>query len=514
MAAEEQMQNKVDELEMKLTVAKKDLKKLLALPQIAERTREDSIKLKTLENYYYDTVSYKLSNQKIAYRVRRTDKTEYEATIKTQEKSQGGFSQRKEYNVPIKSSKAVLEGFSEVGFPYDLKEMLEGEALQVLFKVLVKRQVRLLQITEQTLVEMAIDEGNIVVGKQKEAIEEIEFEIVEGNKGDLFAFVAELANVVPIFIEPRSKFKRGLDLLAGDAAPEELPSEVKIDRSGNVETEFKKLICYHIDQIMTAQNEVREPEKVLEADRVLLNRVKQLRAVITFVSPLLDEKDYEYFKKWLTEIIIPLQQLYIIKRFGRQWNKLYLKTGSMLRSDVIVTRLEERKAEIGAVISEQITGGYYAKGMFKMLAWTETTSWQGAEFIQLDQFALCRLDDWHKELLAFEFKADMLQEDTAREMRKIIEVMVMVRRGIKLGRLDKETFAYLKDLYRRLKILNFDIYGHKDILAFLQGTNSRVLYRDTGLLLGWRLSHMNESWRKVQKSWNRLLTALKKSRSK
>ena len=103
----------------------------------------------------------------------------------------------------------------------------------------------------------------------------------------------------------------------------------------------------------------------------------------------------------------------------------------------------------------------------------------------------------------------MLEEENAREMRKIIEVMVLVRRSIKIGTLDKQSFAYMKDLYRHLKVLNFDIYGHKDIIAFLHGSNSRVLYRDAGLLLGWRLSEMPGAWRAVQKSWARLLSALK-----
>ena len=112
-------------------------------------------------------------------------------------------------------------------------------------------------------------------------------------------------------------------------------------------------------------------------------------------------------------------------------------------------------------------------------------------------------------LLAFEFKSELMEEETAREMRKVIEVMVLVRRSIKMGTLDKQTFGFMKDLYRQLKILNFDIYGHKDILAFLQGSSNRVLYRDAGLLIGWRLSEMPGAWRKVQKSWFRLLDALK-----
>ena len=60
---------------------------------------------------------------------------------------------------------------------------------------------------------------------------------------------------------------------------------------------------------------------------------------------------------------------------------------------------------------------------------------------------------------------------------------------------------------RDLDKLDFQVA--RRILAFLHGSNSRVLYRDAGLLLGWRLSEMPGAWRAVQKSWARLLGALK-----
>lgn len=503
------MVDSTTEMEMKLSVSKESLKKILESQLLKAATVSDSLQEKTLENYYYDTASYNFLHEDMAYRIRKSG-NQYEATIKTQDASQGGFTERKEYNVPTDGLNPTVDGFAELGLATDLKKLLAGEELQVLFKVLVNRQIRLLQITPETLLEMAIDKGNIIVGKQKEKIEEIEFEIVKGTKGDLFEFVAKLAEEVPLFIEARSKFKRGLDLLSNGSDYSDIEDKgIKIDKDGKVEVEFKKLICYDINVILEAQNALREESGLEDADRILLNRVKRLRAIINFIRPLIEPKDFDYFHKLLVEIVGPLQQLYILKRFIRQWNKVYKKTGTILRNNVMDARLEERKKEIMAVIECQINEGLYAQGMFKMLAWTENANWQGAEFIQLEQFALCRFKDWHKALLAFEFKNEMLEEETAREMRKIIEVMVLVRRSIKIGTLDKQTFAYMKDLYRRLKVLNFDIYGHKDILAFLQGSNSRLLYRDAGLLIGWRLSEMPGAWRRVQRSWSRLLAALK-----
>ncbi|MDD4084230.1 MAG: CYTH domain-containing protein [Acidaminococcaceae bacterium] len=501
------------EMEMKLTVTKENLKKILESALIKNSIMPAGKQEKELESSYYDSQDFRLLQAGLAYRVRKSD-VGFVATVKTEGSSRSGFTERQEFNVNVTGPTPTLEGFAEQGLDIDLRQLLDGAPLKLLFKVSLIRRILILQITPATMLEMAIDEGSAVVGRKKEKIEEIEFEIVHGNKADLFNFIADLAKEAPLFIEPRSKFKRGLDLLRNQAASSEIEDNgVDIDREGNVEAEFKKLIYYDIGVVLEALNALLEDTGLADADRILLNRVKRLRSIINFIHPLIQEDDFRCFHDYLIDIVTPLQELYVLKRFMRQWAKVYKKTGTVLRNNVLSTRLEERKAEIMASIKAQVDGGLYAQGMFKMLAWAENSHWREAENMKLDEFSVKRFKDWHKKLLAYEFKNEMLEEETAREMRKIIEVMVMVRRSIKIGTLDKQTFAYMKDLYRRLKILNFDIYGHKDILAFLQGTSSRVLYRDAGLLIGWRLAEMPTAWRKVQKSWSRLLDVLK-SRSK
>jgi len=499
------------EVEMKLIIAKKDLSKFLEQTLIRNSTIAGSEKKLAIENYYYDTSDYKISNAGMSYRIRKTDK-KLEATVKTQGEAGGGFSTREEYTVPIKKNEPILTGF-ENNFDNKLQTLLADEDLQVMFKIVVNRAVSLLQITHDTVVEMAVDEGEILVADRKDKIYEVELEIKGGTKADLFVFVAKLAEKVPVFIEPKSKFQRGLELLAGKKEKtKRADNDLTVNTAGNAETEFKKLISNCINNILEKQNALRSKDNLIDADKLLLTDVKRLRAIIDFVEPLLEREDYEEYKRIVTEFNDPLQKLYIVKRFMRQWKRVYKKASTMLRNNVLLERLDERKDDITKVIFAQVVGGVYTAGLFKIAAQLEITTWQGAAFLQMDQFALNRLKDWHGHLLEIEITNEKLQEDTARKMRRIIEVMVMVRSSIKIGRLDKENYSYLKALYRNLKVLNFDIYGHKDILAFLQGTNSRVLYRDAGLLLGYRLSEMPKVWRKVQKSWSRLLIVLKKKK--
>jgi len=499
------------EMEMKLIIAKKDLPKFFAQALIKNSTIAGSEKKLAIENHYYDTSDYKISNAGMSYRIRKTDK-KLEATVKTQGEAGGGFSAREEYTVPLKKNEPILTGFAN-NFDNKLQTLLADEDLQIMFKIVIDRDVSLLQITPDTVIEMAVDEGEILVSDRKDKIHEVELEIKSGTKADLFVFVANLAEKVPIFIEPKSKFQRGLELLAGKKGKiKKLENNLDVNITGNAETEFKKLIVHCISNILEKQNILRSKDNLIDVDKLLLSDIKRLRSLIDFIEPLLEKVDYENYKTIVAEFNDPLQKLYIVKRFIKQWKCIYKKAGTMLRTNVLLEHLHERREEITKNVFKQVNSGVYTAGLFKIIAELEMTTWQGASFLQMDQFALHRLKDWHERLLEIEINNEKLQEDTAREMRKIIEVIVMVRSSSKIGRFDKETYGYLKALYRNLKVLNFDVYGHKDILAFLQGTNSRVLYRDAGLLLGYRLSEMPKVWRKVQKSWNALLIALKKKK--
>jgi len=83
--------------------------------------------------------------------------------------------------------------------------------VEQLFKVSVERTTYLLDL-EGAVAELALDNGRITAGRQKDVINEVEIELLEGNKNALLEFAANLAAAVPIFVEKRSKYVRGLAL--------------------------------------------------------------------------------------------------------------------------------------------------------------------------------------------------------------------------------------------------------------------------------------------------------------
>ena len=105
------MQNNV-ETEIKLLIAKKHVKTLMASSLVAKKTKKGSHKTVKLVNIYFDTRDLLLQQAGIAYRVRQNGK-KYEATVKLGRSEAGGLSARQEYNVTVENAKPEPEVIKE-----------------------------------------------------------------------------------------------------------------------------------------------------------------------------------------------------------------------------------------------------------------------------------------------------------------------------------------------------------------------------------------------------------------
>lgn len=199
------------EIELKLLLDKDDLEKLLASELLKSVVREGSEKKRNLVSNYYDTAGLALKQHGIAYRVRDKGDGTFEATIKTDKKSSGGLSERLELNLPLTENVAVLEGFAELGLGYELTE-LAPNGVKKLFAVDVVRTTYILDL-DGAVAELAIDKGKIFANGNEDAIDEVELELVDGKVEAMLNFAEQMAKLVTVRTEKRSKFARGLALI-------------------------------------------------------------------------------------------------------------------------------------------------------------------------------------------------------------------------------------------------------------------------------------------------------------
>jgi inorganic triphosphatase YgiF len=147
-----------------------------------------------LEAKYFDTDSNSLQKAGLAYRIRK-EKGQWVATVKGNGSGDGGLHQRQEWNVLIEAPLATGEYFQGTSVGKPLSEAIGQEELKPQYTTRFERQYVELRTEDGSLIELAADRGEIVVGEKKELIREIELELKEGNPTAILAVGAEIADV-------------------------------------------------------------------------------------------------------------------------------------------------------------------------------------------------------------------------------------------------------------------------------------------------------------------------------
>ncbi|MEE4342824.1 CYTH domain-containing protein [Pseudomonas alliivorans] len=222
------------ETEIKLRVSRETLAALREHPLLKKRNKSGWERL-DLSNQYFDTPERELAHAKVALRIRR-DGDQIIQTMKTRGQSVAGLSERNEYNWDLPKAKLDLKKLEGDCWPEQLAE-LDKKTIKPLFTtdfVREKAEIAWGRGKAKVVIEAALDLGQVVAGKQKEEICELELELREGEPAALLELAAELAATLPLMPCDISKAERGYRLLDASsyslslAAPE-LTAETSLD---------------------------------------------------------------------------------------------------------------------------------------------------------------------------------------------------------------------------------------------------------------------------------------------
>lgn len=167
-----------------------------------------------LANGYFDTPDLQLRQWDMGLRVRGYD-AHREQTIKTAGQVVGGIHSRPEYNVTIQSDSPDLSLFPTSIWPADADLAATQAQLTCIFHTDFYRRAWHVQI-DNSVVEVALDIGEITANGQQEALCELEFELLSGDTEALLKLAMQVASVVPVRLGKASKAQRGYRL-AGKA---------------------------------------------------------------------------------------------------------------------------------------------------------------------------------------------------------------------------------------------------------------------------------------------------------
>lgn len=450
------MMAKNTEIELKLLVDKHNLKKLLSLDFVAAAIRPDSCQKRRLVSSYYDTQDMAFMRQGIAYRVRDKGDGTSEATVKTSVKNSAGLSERLELNLPLTRKRPVLEGFAELGLGYELSE-LAPSGINKLFTVTVQRTTYILDL-DGAVAELAIDHGKIAAGRETDKIEEIEIELLEGDKGVLLNFAAQIAAQVPLFAEKRSKFVRGLALcgIQNNAAS----AKSKLG-SGPVKQEVLAAIALHGDILLDLQQKLQAglDKKTLKALRRELLTLRSLAALIDISA---DECEF-----W-QEIFAAVDTMRNLQGIQLLWERLNQAGKEILGRTSLQKKLDSALQNEENILQEHAAQGHFTAIVYSL---TDKAYHAADSEIAAEDAARVMLKKWQQQennIAALENICALARCCTGKYFAKAAEAAKKQRRQL-------EQQAWRANWSKLLQEICAD-------------SSSKIVYRDMGVFIGFLMA--------------------------
>lgn len=260
------------ETELKLSLAAEDIPLLIQHPLLSTPPK----RLK-LYNTYFDTPDLDLTKQRVAVRERRVLRKTL-LTVKTAQRSEGGISQRSEWEAPTLPGRfdfATLIDDANLAEALSLK----AEQLVPVFTTDFSRRAWTLSFRRATI-EVALDQGTISVQSdeltREQPICELELELKQGNPATLFALARMLSRHVRLHPADESKAARGYALFLDTRHVPSKAESLSIQPRATTIAVFQYITRSCIAQLQGNESGIRSPqdEEYVHQARVALRRLR------------------------------------------------------------------------------------------------------------------------------------------------------------------------------------------------------------------------------------------------
>jgi len=269
------------ETELKLFLAESAHRLFLRHPLLKQARRREVCRL---VNLYYDTPELGLRTRGIALRLRAHGKL-WLQTVKCAGQTAGGLSARPEWEIPY-IGHFDFSGIDDA----EIRSWLENEKVKArlapVFETNFQRMAWLFEPVAGTRIELAFDRGWIAAAGRREAISEIELELIAGDATQLFALARALATRVAVTPAPLSKAERGYALFRGQAAMPVKATPVALTGDEDPASAFDRIALTCLDQLQRnyAGASTSDDPEYIHQMRVATRR---LRAALRLFAPLL-----------------------------------------------------------------------------------------------------------------------------------------------------------------------------------------------------------------------------------
>lgn len=506
-----------NEVELKLRIARRDAPRLRKHPAILIACIDKPVTRK-LTSIYYDTPDLRLLDAEISLRVRRMAGGWFQA-VKAAGSSLAGLHQRMEWEDVIAHGYPDFTRILDPGLVKIFSDETLREALSPIFKTEVQRTEWQLAFDNGDHIELALDLGQLVAGKKREPIAEIELELKAGNAGHLFDLALELQQDIPLTLENVSKAQRGYAHYRPQPPTIFKAKLPDLKHHESATKAFKQIAWECMNHLQGNQEMVLQGKDVegVHQMRVALRRLRSAFSLFRDMlgrensAPLLEEL------RWITDTLGHARDLdvFITQTLPPLIAQFDQHGGLLKLHEKAVAAQGRAYRETRAALKSQ----RYHRLLLTLAAWLENERWRkaGTEAADPDvlEIAETTLAKRYKSLRKHGKRlAQMHPEErhetriAAKKLRYAAEFFISLYSSGK-----SHTFINkLAQVQDRLGVLN-DIAVTEQLLHRLAGARPDRTVTDALLLFsGWNtcnathcLSHMNEAWREFSAQkifWN------------
>ncbi|MEC9411869.1 MAG: CYTH domain-containing protein [Pseudomonadota bacterium] len=201
------------EQEIKLQVTQAESLLLHEIDWLKKRLIQDVYQQHLLSTYF-DTADKALMNFGVGLRLRQIGE-QWLQTVKCSGKASSGLHERQEWEHELEAPEFDLERLAETAIAPLLEQEQVWNAIQPVFTTEFERDVWLLRLEADTVVELAYDRGEVRAGDKQVAIHEIELELKQGQIDICQKLADQLKAALPLEYSNISKAGLGYGLSQG-----------------------------------------------------------------------------------------------------------------------------------------------------------------------------------------------------------------------------------------------------------------------------------------------------------
>lgn len=244
---------------------------------------------------YFDTPDGLLSKTGLSLRIRQSNGARVQ-TVKGDGAKAAGLFVRSEWEQSVDDDRPILDDTTPI-------HALLGEKVHEIapiFEVQINRQIWVVQ-EDETLIEVALDRGEVIAGDRRVSICEIELELKAGVCSTLFAWARKIDAMAPVYLGVLSKAERGYRLRGAMVASVKA-EPITLEKDMTVGAAFQRIANANLRQfrLNEALIQNQSPDALHQA-RVGLRR---LLSAMTIFKPILVNEDFPLIRdnlRWLAD---------------------------------------------------------------------------------------------------------------------------------------------------------------------------------------------------------------------